>query len=228
MKRFTLSSLDGLDLSGLGAPALARPRFNIARNQDALVAVQRGGARTITGMRWGMLSPWRGHGGKRPPMVYEAGARDLTASMPAGLDARSSTPPTFLRNAVRTQRCLVIADGWFAWRRTRSPYWIHPPAPGPITLAGIWTVHSDDDRPSFAILVTPAGPTLSPLAAATPVPIGDAWLGPVGPALDALAAVDGACDRWRADAVSPWVNDEAHDDPRCIAPLGNPAQGELF
>lgn len=232
MKRFTLSSLDGLDLSGLDPAdaALARPRFNIAHNQDALVAVQRAGARTLAGMRWGALSPWRGHGGKRPPMVYDAAALDLTASMPAGLDARSGTP-AFLRNAVRTQRCLVIADGWFAWRRTRSaaqPYWIHPPAPGPITFAGVWTVHGDDDRPSFAILVTPAGPTLSPLTAAAPVPIGDAWLGPVGPALDALAALDGACDRWRADAVSPWVNDDTHDDPRCIAPLGNPAQGELF
>jgi hypothetical protein len=29
-------------------------------------------------------------------------------------------------------------------------------------------------------------------------------------------------------ADGAWLDDEDHDDPRCIAPLGNPAQGELF
>lgn len=33
---------------------------------------------------------------------------------------------------------------------------------------------------------------------------------------------------WRAEPVSTWVNSVDHDDARCIEPLGNPAQGELF
>ena len=33
---------------------------------------------------------------------------------------------------------------------------------------------------------------------------------------------------WRIDAVSPDVDDPAHDDPGCVEPLGNPAQGSLF
>lgn len=224
MERFTLSSLDGIDLAALdpAAAPLARPRFNIARDQDALVAVERAGARAVVAMRWGMLSPWRGHGGVRPPNVYEV-ARDAIAA--------AALPP-FLRAAVRTQRCLVLADGWFAWRRTRKPpqpHWIHRArsvaASAPAAFAGIWTVHRDDDRPSVAIVVAPAGPDVAPFASAAPVLASDAWLGPLDAAVAALAA---PCDPWRVDAVSTWVNDEAHDDPRCIASLGNPAQGELF
>lgn len=214
MERYTLSSIAGLEL-----PAeLARPRFNIARGQEAPVLASRDGARAIAAMRWGLLSPWRGHGGKRPPMIHTAPA-----------DAIEGTP--LLRNAFRAGRCLVLADGFFAWRRAGKkpqPYWIHPAAPGPLAFAGLWAVHRDDDRPSFAIVTAPAGPALAPLVAEAPVVAGDAWLGSPEEARAVLAAGASAPERWRADAVSTWVNDEAHDDPRCIASLGNPAQGELF
>ncbi len=224
MERYTLSSIAGLELPA----ALARPRFNIARGQEAAVLVPRdgagaGAAREIAAMRWGLLSPWRGHGGKRPPMIHTAPA-----------DAIDGTP--LLRNAFRAGRCLVLADGFFAWRRAGKkpqPYWIHPAAPGPAApgptaFAGLWTVHRDDDRPSFAIVTAPAGPALAAVAAEAPVLAGDAWLGSPEEARAALAAGAAALENWRIDAVSTWVNDEAHDDPRCIAPLGNPAQGELF
>jgi putative SOS response-associated peptidase YedK len=214
VERYTLSSVAGLELPA----ALARPRFNIARGQDAPALVARDGVREVSAMRWGLLSPWRGHGGKRPPMIYTASA-----------DAIDGTP--LLRNAFHAQRCLVLADGFFAWRRAGKkpqPYWIHPAAPGPIAFAGLWAVHRDDDRPSFAIVTSPAGPALAQFSADAPVIAGDAWLGSPENARGALAAGATATASWRIDAVSTWVNDEAHDDPRCIAPLGNPAQGELF
>jgi putative SOS response-associated peptidase YedK len=222
VERYTLSRIEGLELPA----AVARPRFNIARGQDAAVAIVRAGEpgkRVIAAMRWGMLAPWRGHGGKRPPMIHVAPR-----------DAIDGT--TLLRNALRTQRCLVLADGFFAWRRGGKqprPYWIHTPAPGPAAFAGLWTVHRDDDRPSFAVIVAPAPPSIAPLAPEAPIPAGDAWLGSPEQAREAIeaaleAAPEATLDAWRTDAVSTWVNDVAHDDPRCITPLGNPAQGELF
>jgi hypothetical protein len=43
-------------------------RFNIARGQQAPVEMRDG----VHDMRWGLLAPWRGHGGKRGPNIYEA------------------------------------------------------------------------------------------------------------------------------------------------------------
>lgn len=209
MERFTLTSVAGLALPS----ALAQPRYNGARDRDAAVAVLCGGTRTIEAMRWGMLAPWRGHGGKRPPNVYLAPR-----------DAIDRTP--LLRNAFRTQRCLLLADGFFAWRRIgkkSQPYWLHTAAP--IAFAALYTVHADDGRPSFAVVTVPAPPAIAPITADVPLAATDTWLASVDGALAALSAPLPAL---RADAVSTWVNDPLHDDPRCIAPLGNPAQGELF
>lgn len=171
------------------------PRYNIARGQSAPVIVD--GVEHM--MRWGLLAPWRGHGGKRGPMTYEVAHDALTA-----------TPQ--LRNA---HRVLVPADGFFAWRRTgkkRIPYWIHPPAR--TYFAGL-SATGGDHIASFAIVSVPAVPFVAPISPTMPMVVDEAWQ-PL-----ALAG-------WRADAVSTWVNDVAHDDERCITPLGNPSQGELF
>jgi putative SOS response-associated peptidase YedK len=110
----------------------------------------------------------------------------------------------------------VPADGFYAWRRVgakRIPYWIHPSAR--THFAALVATHADDGTESFAMVVVPAVPLVAPIASTMPLVV-DANGEPI------------ALDGWRADAVSNWVNDLAHDDAQCIAPLGNPAQGELF
>jgi putative SOS response-associated peptidase YedK len=163
------------------------PRYNIARGQTATVIVDG----VEQSQRWGLLAPWRGHGGKRGPMTYEAPH-----------DAIEATPQ--LRKA---QRMLVPADGFFAWRKVkgkRVPYWIHA---GRVHFVGLSST-GDDHVASFAIVTVRA--------------TGDvARVTPTMPML--VESVP-----WRVDAVSSWVNDVTHDDERCITPLGNPAQGELF
>jgi putative SOS response-associated peptidase YedK len=166
------------------------PRYNIARGQLA-PAIVGGVERTL---RWGLLAPWRGHGGKRGPMVYEATE-----------DAIAATP--HLRNA---KPCLIPADGFYAWRRLgskRVPYYIH--GASRTHFAGLVATHADDGIESFAIVIVPASPLVAPIVSTMP-------------------RIEDALDGWRADAVSARVNDLAHDDAQCIAPLGNPAQGELF
>jgi putative SOS response-associated peptidase YedK len=185
-----------------------RPLYNIARGHHAPVAL----ADRPDHMRWGLLAPWRGHGGKRGPMIYEAPLADIAA-----------TP--LLRNARKKQRCLVLADGFYAWRqlaKKRQPYWIHPAQPRTIAFAGLWATHGDDGRASFAIITVPANELVAPISATMPALADAAWLA------DGTLAEPANYNDWRADAVSTWVNDVAHQDPRCIAPLVNPAQGELF
>jgi putative SOS response-associated peptidase YedK len=202
-ERYTLSSVEGLEVA---------PRYNIARGQEAPIADAAG----VRLARWGLLAPWRGHGGKRAPNVYEA-----------PIAAIAATP--VLRDALRKRRCLVLADGFFAWRklaRMSQPYWLHTVPVRRIAFAGLCATHRDDDRPSFAIVVAPAAGAAAQLGDTMPVVVGDDWLASAEDAERALAAP--SLDGWRADAVSTHVNAEGHDDPQCIALLGNPAQGELF
>ena len=182
LERFTLTS---------------QGRYNIAHGQQASVVTEVGAAPVA--MRWGLLRPWRGHGGKRGPMIFTAAVTEVDA-MP------------ILRTARKKQRCAVLADGYFVWR-DRQPFWSHPDPLRVSALAALAHTNRDDDIPSFAILEQEL-PIALDAAGLT------AWL-----ARGELVA-DPA--RWRSDAVSTWVNNAAHDDPKCVAPLGNPAQGELF
>lgn len=188
----------------------ASRRYNIGRGQLAPALVRDG----ELDLRWGLLAPWRGHGGKRGPNIYEA-----------TIDTIDKTP--VLRTARAKRRCIVRADGWFAWRKLgtkRQPYWIHAPADSAhVGFAGVVASHGDDGIASFALVVVPAAGIVAPIAPSEGMPaIVDArWLD--DPELHALPL-----DGWRADAVSSHVDNAAHDDPGCIAPLGNPAQGELF
>ena len=222
IERYTLTSLDEVaDTFGVAAPD-GPPRFNIAPLQRAPICTTSG----LISARWGLLPPWRGHGGKRDPHVLHAPVSSI-----------EEVP--LLRNAFKSQRCLVIADGFYLWRRTGKkpqPIWLHPIAAQresrsrTVAFAGLAATHRDDGQPSFAIVVGPASPLVAPIAPVMPVVIPAdsyaAWLtGPRDRARDLLGI---APEGWRADPVSSWVNAVEHDDPRCIEPIGNPAQGELF
>jgi putative SOS response-associated peptidase YedK len=227
IERYTLTTLDEIPaVFGVAAPD-GPPRFNIAPLQIAPIRTADG----LIAARWGLLPPWRGHGGKRGPHILHA-----------PFDAIDATP--VLRNAFKAQRCLILADGFFVWRRggkKPQPLWLHPAADPArpaarsrtIGFAGVAATHRDDSQPSFAMIVGPGGPAIAQHTAAMPLVI---------PAADHATWLTGARDRaaalltaalagpvgWRADAVSSWVNSTDHDDARCVEPLGNPAQGELF
>jgi putative SOS response-associated peptidase YedK len=235
--RFTLTSLDGVaGIFGAPLPEASAPRFNIAPLQSALI--QTGPSLALA--RWGLLPPWRGHGGKRDPHILVAAA-----------DAIDGVP--LLRNAFTSQRCLVIADGFYVWRRTGKrpqPFWIHP-APDlarpeqrtrTVAFAGIAATHRDDGRLSFAIILGPSSPLVASLLAAPGAPAGagtDAAVPVVVPREGFAAWLTGARGTarallgplpagWRAEPVSPRVNSVDHDDAACIESSVNPAQGELF
>lgn len=181
-------------------------RFNIGH--DARAPVRDANGERV--LRWGLLRPWSGHGGKRGPNVYEATLAQIE-SLP------------FLRTARTKARCLVLADGWFAWKKLASkkkqPYWIH--APAPTAFAGLIATHGDDSIPSFAIVTVPATGIAADVADVMPAVVDAGWLASPDLAAHALTG-------WRVDAVSNRVHDETADDASVVAPLGNPNQGELF
>lgn len=243
--RYTLTTLDGLaaiagerstrfadgSSSRLPAPRLDLPapraeespavRYNIAPGQEAWVvraAPARDGVpgRELAKLRWGLLPRWQGHGGKRPAMVHAA-----------PLDAVAATP--LLRDAFKKHRCLVLADGCFAWNALKQPVWFHPEPVRVIALAGVWATNKDDDVASFALLT--GEPLVTRVSEPMPIVLDDScydeWLAGTPDAVMSLCAAR-ALDGWRADPVTTWMASADHDDPKCIEPIGNPRQGELF
>ncbi|HEY1552444.1 MAG TPA: hypothetical protein VGG28_31670, partial [Kofleriaceae bacterium] len=100
-------------------------RFNLARGELATATI----AGVSRELRWGLLAPWRGHGGKRPPPIYVAD-RATIAATPV---LRRATP------------CTVRADGFYA-RHERRAFWIT----GATSFAAVVATHADDGIESFA------------------------------------------------------------------------------
>jgi putative SOS response-associated peptidase YedK len=217
---YTLTTVDNAltSLAATRACELA-PRFNIAPGQQAPVAIVREGSRVIEHQRWGLLPRWRGHGGKRGPLVCSA-----------PLEAVAGTP--MLRESFKKQRALVIADGCYAWRELKQPVWCHPEPRRIIAFAAVWNINDDDGQPSFALLL--GAPLVTRVKDPMPIVIApelfDQWLDPKLDTDDAMQMLVSAPHPvgWRADAVTTRMASAQIDDEKCIEPIGNPNQGELF
>jgi putative SOS response-associated peptidase YedK len=109
------------------APDLA-PRYNIAPTQEA--AVVRGGeakTRELAMLRWGLIPAW-----SKDPGI---GNRLINARAESAADK-----PAF-RAALRHRRCLVVADGFYEWRRLagrKQPYLVRFRDRRPFGFAGLW------------------------------------------------------------------------------------------
>jgi putative SOS response-associated peptidase YedK len=133
-------------------------RWNVPPTTEIAVMRQATGAASslsLTLMRWGLVPHW---------------ARDATlaASM---INARAETvaeKPAF-REAWRRRRCLILADGFYEWRRgpdRKQPFYIHPADGLPMAMAGLWESWG---RPGEIPLLTACIITVAANAAMAPV-----------------------------------------------------------
>ena len=199
----------------------ARRRYNVAPTQDVLAVRLDADARTAVWLRWGLVPP----GAKS----LKVGARMI--------NARSETvlkQPAFAR-AVRTQRCLIPADGFIEWLkvgRTRHPFHLRMISGDVFAMAGLWQRWIGDDgapADTCAILTTTANEVVAPVHDRMPVILHsddhEQWLDSDGLDEDRIVGLlkPYPSDRMRAVPVSRRVNDVAHDDPECLAEVAPPA-----
>ena len=102
------------------------PRYNVAPTQDiAAVRVNAEGQNEFALLRWGLVPFW---------------SKDLSIGNRM-INARGETvaeKPSF-RTAFRKRRCLILADGFYEWRKEddgKVPYFISPPTAGQWPLPG--------------------------------------------------------------------------------------------
>ncbi len=152
------------------------PRFNISPGQAVPVIAEDHSGRRMGLLTWGLVP--RGSG----------------ASVRGFVNARAETlleKPSF-RDSARRRRCLVVADGFYEWKRdgeTKTPFWFYPPDRGAITFAGIWDrwSHEGEVRHTFAIVTREASVDVAPVHHRMPV-IVPAHVRPRWSAVDAKEA----------------------------------------
>ena len=106
---------------------LLKPNYNVTPSQ--LVPAVRNhveGEREFVTLKWGLVPSWA-----KPSIGYKMiNARIETLT----------TKPSF-RTAVRRRRCLILAGGWYEWKRegkAKQPYYFRMKKEQPFMFAGMW------------------------------------------------------------------------------------------
>lgn len=190
------------------------PRYNVAPTDPVLaIRLDREGERQPGILRWGLI-----------PHYAEPDAFDRLL-----INARAETvaeAPAF-RDAFRTHRCLIVADGFFEWRETetgKKPVWITRPSHEPFAFAGLWAAAKRGDSTvlhSCAIVTCRPGDVVAPIHDRMPVILEReaeaTWLDPSageGQLLELLLPTD----ELTVTEVSDAVNDVRQDGPALIEP----------
>jgi putative SOS response-associated peptidase YedK len=194
---------------------MAEPTYNAAPSQ-AQLAILSDNPQAIVRASWGFVPGWADGRSDVKPLI----------------NARAETAATkpFFRTAFKHKRCLVLANGFYEWRRTKEgkrPYRIALKTEGPFAFAGLWsTIHGADGQPhpTFAILTTNANELVAQIHNRMPVilhPEDEArWLDqalPVEAAQELL--VPFPVGLMTAYEVSAKVNSPAYNTPEAIRAL---------
>jgi putative SOS response-associated peptidase YedK len=196
-------------------PDSLSPRYNVAPTQGIPVIRydERRGGRDLALLRWGLMPYWV----------------DEPSSWPTLINARAETAHTkpAFQDAFADRRCLVVADGFYEWKRERGrkrPFYLQRPDGLPFCFAGLWEhwERAGKTLESCTILTTDANDLVAPLHDRMPVIVPPEdhglWLDPgvrrhedlekllIPLAEEALIAIP----------VSSYVNRTDHDDIRCI------------
>jgi putative SOS response-associated peptidase YedK len=215
--RFTLRSPGEAVAEAFGLPAAPDlvPRFNIAPGQPVAVVRQEQQARgrELAFLRWGLIPAWADDPASGDRL---ANARSETAA----------TKPSF-RRAFRSRRCLVVADGFYEWRRANGrtqPYFVGLKNDRSFGLAGLWERWDRHGEPveSCAILTTDANGLMQPIHERMPVILPPdrygLWLDLRCQDTDKLAKLlrPYPSKDMLAYRVCPLVNNPRNDVPQCV------------
>ncbi len=195
------------------------PRYNIAPTQEVLVVVQdpTKAKRQARRHRWGLIPSWA-----KDPAI---GNQLINAQAET-----AATKPAF-RVAFRKRRCLILADGFFEWKkenRHKQPYYIRLDDGRPFAFAGLWEHWEGPEGKaidSCTILTTTPNDLLRPLHHRMAVILApanyDLWLDPAIQEVDRLQPPlrPYPAEALTAYPVSTRVNNPSNDTPDFIEPM---------
>jgi len=182
-------------LFGVDFPAAIEPRYNIAPSQFVVtLRAGRDGALEPVVLKWGLVPSWA-----KDPKI---GNRMINAR------AETAHEKPSFRAAFKRRRCVVLADGFYEWRREgerKTPYFIAMRDRQPFAMAGLWEHwHGPDatELETCAILTMGANTVIQPLHDRMPVIL-------------------------KPDRVGQWCGTECDDRGAAAAMLASPANDAL-
>ncbi len=189
-----------------------KPRFNVAPGQDCPI-VASAPERRLLFWHWGMTPRW-----------WKYKSRSLI-----NVREESMVKPVF-RRQFENSRCLVIADGFYEWKKdgkTKVPYRFTAVDGNPFAFAGVWEEDTDtggNSLATFAIVTTAADKLMAPIHDRMPCILRpeaeDAWLDPATPPADLVEVLRPApLGRLRLYEVSRAVNDPRAESADLIQPV---------
>ncbi|AIM15019.1 SOS response-associated peptidase [Neobacillus sedimentimangrovi] len=131
--RYTLTAtmeqiMDRFDIQAFLDEENFVPNYNIAPSQNVLAIINDGNSNRMGFLKWGLIPPWA----KDPSIGNKL------------INARAETiseKPSF-RHAFKNKRCLIIADGFYEWKRnsdhSKTPMRIKLKSDSLFGMAGIW------------------------------------------------------------------------------------------
>lgn len=202
------------------------PRYNLAPTQD--IATVRQDAhepkRVLSLMRWGLIPSWAKDASTAARMINARS--ESAADMPA------------FRDALRSRRCLIPADGFYEWQKvgkTKQPYCFALRDDTIFAFAGLWERWKSPEGTwikTCSILTTAANDLVRDVHDRMPVILPpdayDLWLDPGFTRregiLDLLQPLPASA--MKKFAVSTRVNDVNNEDAECAAPAADVAPGQ--
>ena len=192
------------------------PRYNIAPSNYAPVILQRD-PRHIHYLRWGLVPIW-------------ATDEKMGYSM---INARVETlhQKASFKNLLQEQRCLVLADGFYEWKRVgkkKHPHRIGVAGFAPFYMAGLasqWRRPDGTWLETFTILTTGPNDLMSDIHDRMPVILPKSaalrWLSPQESPEKLIRELCIPFDSAQMEAyeVGPGVGNVRNDDPSLISPF---------
>ena len=184
-------------LFGVSTSIEIEPRYNIAPTQYiAAVRDDENKERELVMLRWGLVPFWA-----KDPSI---GNRMINAR------AETVAEKPAYRAAYRHRRCVVLADGFYEWRRegdSKTPYFISLASGEPFSLAGLWENWTDkesgDSLQTTTLITTTANDFMAPLHHRMPVVLesnsAGEWLAGANDLLDDVAAITPPLQAWPVD-----------------------------
>ena len=108
--------------------ALYQPRYNVAPTQQDL-AITNEADRPLTSLRWGLVPQWALRPAAMKLSTFNARVETIAT-------ARTYRDPT------RSRRCVVVATGFYEWRKNdndsaETPFWVQRIEGKPFAFAGL-------------------------------------------------------------------------------------------
>jgi len=138
-----------------------KPNWNVTPGQYIPAVIHREGRNFLASFLWGLIPSWA----KDPSIGNKL------------INARAETidvKPSF-RNAFSKRRCLIVADGFYEWKKEgakKIPLYFHLKSKEPFGLAGLyetWTSPDKREIKSCTIITTEANKLIAPIHDRMPV-----------------------------------------------------------